>query len=338
MISAPRLLEKLAGLTAIRDLELLEFSLLKTLNGILMPRSISLMRLNSLGRPCMEIVYGEDHCSVRYEDLHLSREVELADQHLSSSEAQQYSVRVEQGVVNVFVLTATRTGRSYLQITTSTDLSKLDNYLMAGVLQIYRNFFGLMQHAQTDQLTGLANRKTFEDCVAKVHELMPQDEVPVENERRSARAHNYWLVMVDIDHFKDVNDRFGHLFGDEVLVMLAQQMKSSFREDDMIFRFGGEEFVMILRCSDQEACHTMLSRFREQIEQMHIPQVGVVTVSLGATRMVRETFTGTLVDYADQAMYHSKRNGRNRVTFFEDLVATGLASVEEIKSQDISFF
>ena len=149
---------------------------------------------------------------------------------------------------------------------------------------------------------------------------------------------NYWLVMVDIDHFKSVNDRFGHLYGDEVLLLLSQLMKASFRQDDMIFRFGGEEFVLIVRCPDQASCLVTLDRFRERIEQYSFPQVGTVTVSLGVTKMQRETFLATLLDYADQALYYSKRNGRNQVTFFEDMVEHGLAKVESIKSEDILFF
>lgn len=338
MTSAPRLIDQLANLTAIRDLELLEFSLLKTLNGFLRPRGLSLIRLDSKGRPVMEIIYGAERCTIRNENLTLSSEIQLADEYLSACDAPHYSIKLEKGVLVVFSLTSTRAGRSYLQISTDEELSKLDSHLMAGVLQIYRNFCSLMQHAQTDQLTGLANRKTFDECVAKVHELIPSEVDPVPNERRNAKPMSYWLVMVDIDHFKLVNDRFGHLYGDEVLVLLAQLMKASFRDDDMVFRFGGEEFVLIIRCPDQAACRATLERFRQQVERRSIPQVGTVTISLGTTRMVRETFTATLLDYADQALYHSKRSGRNQVTFFEDLVTQGLATVEEIKPGGISFF
>lgn len=338
MSSAPRLIDQLANLTAIRDLELLEFSLLKTLHGLLRPRALSLVRLDSKGRPIMEILYGNEKCSIRNENLTLSDEIRSADDYMVATDAQLYSIKVEQGVLIVYALTATRAGRSYLLISAAAELSKLDSHLMAGVLQIYRNFCSLMQHAQTDQLTGLANRKTFDDSVAKVHELIPAEQDPVPNERRHLQPMSYWLVMVDIDHFKSVNDRLGHLYGDEVLVLLAQLMKASFRDDDMIFRFGGEEFVLIIRCPDQTACRVTLDRFRARIERHSFPQLDTLTVSLGVTRMVRETFTGTLLDYADQALYHSKRNGRNQVTFFEDLVAQGLASEEDINPGGISFF
>ncbi len=338
MISTPRLLDQLVNLTAIRDLELLEVSLLKTLRTTLIPRSLSLLRLNTKGKPVVAMVDDGERCSIEYDDLKLSEEFMLADDYLMSSAATHCSTPLVDGLLHVFNLMSTPTGRSYLQISTDTPLSEPDLTLMTGVLQIYRNFFNLMQLAQTDQLTGLANRKTFEKCVAKIHELVPEDQEAHSTERRGLQPLNYWLVMVDIDHFKSVNDRFGHLFGDEVLVSLSQLMKESFREDDMIFRFGGEEFVIIVRCSDQDSCRATLERFRAEVESRTIPQVGAVTISLGVTRMVRETFTATLVDYADQALYHSKRNGRNQVTFFEELLTQGLVAVEEFKSQEITYF
>ena len=338
LTSAPRLLDQLANLTSIRDLELIEFSLLKTLHGLLRPTSLSLVRLSSKGFPTMEILYGDDRCTVRQEQLSLSKELEQADAHIQTYEMQYHTVPFEKGVMMVFALTSTRAGRSYLQIVSDKPMSSLDSHLMSGVLQIYRNFFSLMQHSQTDELTGLANRKTFDDCVAKVHDLIPQEFEPVDHERRSTPAMNYWLVMVDIDHFKSVNDRFGHLYGDEVLVILAQQMKSSFREDDMMFRFGGEEFVLIIRCVDQAACRATLERFRNEVESRSIPQVGHITISLGVTRMSRVTFTATMIDYADKALYYSKHHGRNQVTFFEDLVVRGLETMEDFKAAEISFF
>lgn len=338
MTSAPRLLDQLANLTAIRDLELIEFSLLKTLKGFLQPRGLSLIRLNGKGHPTMEIIYGDDKCSVRHDDLSLSPEIEMADEFLRASDAQFYSARMEQGMCIVFALTTARSGRNYLQIMVNEELSKLDNHMVAGVLQIYRNFVSLMQHAQTDQLTGLANRKTFDECVARVHELIQPEVEPVNNDRRETRSMMYWLVMVDIDHFKSVNDRFGHLYGDEVLVILSQLMQSSFRDSDLIFRFGGEEFVLIIRCADLASCMATLERFRKRVEERNIPQVGHVTVSMGVTKMERKTFSATMVDHADQALYHSKHNGRNQVTCFEDLVAQGLVVVEAIKTDEISFF
>ena len=338
MPSAPRLLDQLVDLTALRDLELLEFSLLRTLHGFLRPLSLSLVRLDLKGRPRMELVYGDDKCQVRTEGVQLSEELRLADDYLVASGGRQHVLRVEGGVLVIIALLSTRTSRSYLLLTMRSELSKLDSHMVSGVLQIYRNFCGLVQHAQTDQLTGLANRKTFDECVARVFELIPPEREPLPDERRMDTPMRYWLVMVDIDHFKLVNDRFGHLYGDEVLVLLAQMMKTAFREDDMIFRFGGEEFVLILRCPDETSCRITLERFRAFVGQSSFPQVGQVTVSLGATQMVSDTFITTLIDYADQALYHSKKTGRDRVTFFEEMRAQGLGKAADVTPGEITFF
>lgn len=338
MTSAPRLLDQLATLTAIKDVELMEFSLLKTLKGFLRARSLSLIHLNSRGQPSKELVYGDEKIVVRHDNIVLEPEVRQADEVLTSSDAPYYSTQTDKGLLLVFTLIMTRIRRNYLRIIVSEDLSKVDSHMLAGILQIYRNFVGMIQHAQTDQLTGLANRKTFDDCVEKVHDLIPAETEPIAGERRENKPLSYWLVMIDIDHFKSVNDRFGHLYGDEVLVILSQMMQAAFRESDWIFRFGGEEFVLIIRCADHRACLSTLNRFRLQVEQRRIPQVGHITISMGAARMGRDAFAATMIDQADQALYYSKRNGRNQVAFFEDLVTQGLVVVNPIKTDEISFF
>ncbi len=334
----PRLIDQLASLTALRDVELLEFSLLKTLHGFLQPQALSMIRLDSKGQPFMEIIYQNEQCSIRNKNLVLSNEVQAADGYLLDSEEDSYTIPRAHGVTIFFALLSMPNGRSYLQLSCGAALSRLDNHLVAGILQIYRNFCSLMQHAQTDQLTGLANRTTFDDCITKVYDLIQPISEPHDVERREGESLSYWLVMVDIDHFKQVNDRFGHPYGDEVLVLLAQLMKKAFRDQDMIFRFGGEEFVLIIACPSSADCRTTLERFRLQVEQYAFPQIDTLTVSIGVTQMLRETFAGTLLDYADQALYYGKRNGRNQVVFFEDLVAQGLASPVNIQPGGISFF
>lgn len=338
MTTAPRLLDQLVDLTAIRDLELMEFSLLRTLYSFLKPQSLSLIHLDTKGQPRRELIYGNQKYIVRTEDLHLSDDVRLADEDLISSGRQQHIVRVEGGFLIIISLLTTRSTHSYILIHRELELSMMDSHLVAGVLQICRNFFNLLLHAQTDKLTGLANRQTFDESISKIYELIPPENDPIPHERRKNRPTSYWLVMIDIDHFKSVNDRFGHLYGDEVLVLLAQMIKASFRDDDMIFRFGGEEFVAILRCPDYLSCYTSLERFRVKVKNASFPQVGQVTVSLGVTQMVRETFITTLLDYADQALYYSKNNGRNQTTFFEDLLTKGLARTAEIVPGEVVLF
>ena len=96
---------------------------------------------------------------------------------------------------------------------------------------------------------------------------------------------SYWLAVIDIDHFKRVNDLSGHLIGDEVLLLLARQMRVNFRFHDQLYRFGGEEFVVLMRCTNHADALAALERFRHQIEIHAFPQVGPITVrsSKGAT-------------------------------------------------------
>lgn len=336
--NAPRLLDQLVTLTGIRDLELLEFSLLKTLNGFVHPLGLNLVKVDTKFRVRMEIVFREAACEVKYEGVSIPADVLQAFQQMADCGVQEQRLQHADELLTITPLHYSRATNSYLIISTKESLSRLDNYLVAGMLQIYRNFCDLLLDAQTDKLTGLANRKTFDESVSKVYELIPPDNPAFPNERRANSPQQYWLAMIDIDHFKSINDRFGHLYGDEVLILVANILKLTFRDDDFIFRFGGEEFVVIIRCPSEDACRGILERLRKSLESHPFPQVGRVTVSIGATRMARDIFAVTLMDYADKALYHSKNNGRNQVTLFEDMVAQGLATIEQIESGSIDLF
>jgi diguanylate cyclase (GGDEF)-like protein len=248
---------------------------------------------------------------------------------------------VEGGILSVMTVMESRSSTTYLVISSTEDLHDKDTHMIDGMLQIYRNFCQLLQESQTDSLTGLANRKTFDECFSRVYELQPfdEDEPAVAVEQRKPHAQTtFWIAMIDIDHFKSVNDRFGHLYGDEVLILLAQLLKNALRNDDLVFRFGGEEFVLMIRCESRDEAAGLLERLRSTVASQEIPQVGQVTISIGATEMVRNTFAGTLLDYADKALYYSKQNGRNRLTFFEDMERMGLATREAAPSENLDFF
>jgi diguanylate cyclase (GGDEF)-like protein len=218
-------------------------------------------------------------------------------------------------------------------------LSKLDSYLVNGLLGVYRNFFTVLSEAQRDQLTGLANRKTFDDIINKIYFQRPSLTEPVLIERRTEPdAPTFWLGMADLDHFKRINDTWGHLYGDEVLLLTAQLMQGHFRENDYLFRFGGEEFVIILRAPDQAQAALAFERFRSAIASHSFPQVGQVTVSIGVTHIDPAVFSATLLDHADKALYHAKGNGRNQVCFYETLVANGLLKASEFVAGTIELF
>ena len=131
--------------------------------------------------------------------------------------------------------------------------------------------------------------------------------------------------MFDIDHFKRINDSFGHLFGDEVLLLFAERMRSCFRAQDKLFRFGGEEFVVMIRHVREDHVRGVFERFRRSIERYDFPQVGQVTCSVGYTRIDPAYTPAELLGRADAALYYAKEHGRNRVDSFDELVMQGPA-------------
>jgi GGDEF domain-containing protein len=128
--------------------------------------------------------------------------------------------------------------------------------LVSSILRVYRNFQGLLDYSERDTLTGLLNRKTFDGSFLRV---VAQGDRRRTRTARSARKRispeTFWLGVADIDHFKLVNDTHGHLIGDEVLLLIARLMRSSFRFQDQLYRFGGEEFVVLLRGGNARAGH-----------------------------------------------------------------------------------
>lgn len=138
--------------------------------------------------------------------------------------------------------------------------------------------------------------------------------------------------MIDIDHFKEINDLHGHLMGDEVLVRLSQSMQSTLRESDLLFRYGGEEFAVIFPAENKADALNIIQRLRSGIEKINLSQVGNVTVSVGLTEMKREIFHLKSIEMADKALYTSKSNGRNTVSFFDNQ-SNGLSETQASSSE-----
>jgi diguanylate cyclase (GGDEF)-like protein len=147
----------------------------------------------------------------------------------------------------------------------------------------------------------------------------------------------FWLAMLDIDHFKQVNDSYGHLIGDEVLILVARLMKTTFRSYDKVYRFGGEEFVVVLRSASHDAAIAAVERFRANMESHQFPQAGRITVSVGLTEIQSADTPAAACERADQAVYYAKHHGRNQVCSEADLVRRGLLTVEA-KVGDIELF
>ena len=155
--------------------------------------------------------------------------------------------------------------------------------------------------ADTDSLTGIYNRMVFDRTLR------------AEIKRADRNGESLSLLMIDIDHFKSLNDRFGHQTGDEVLRSLASGLEDVSREFDTVTRYGGEEFAVLLPATDQTAGAIAGERFRKLVENMETPVP--ITVSVGvATFPANAHSADELLGIADDALYESKRAGRNRVT------------------------
>jgi len=197
-------------------------------------------------------------------------------------------------------------------------------HMIEGIMCVYRNYQSILDYSERDSLTGLLNRKTFDEKFSRMLAASLADCPPQEQEERRHphEGIGQWLAVVDIDHFKRVNDQFGHLYGDEVLILIANVLRSSFRAQDRVFRFGGEEFVVLLRSTTLEDACRIFERFRITVEQHEFPQVGTVTVSVGFASISSESPV-VILGHADQALYYAKANGRNRVCYYDELVSSG---------------
>lgn len=215
--------------------------------------------------------------------------------------------------------------------------------LLEKIIQIYENCFSILTEVEKDSLTGLRNRKTFDNQLGKL--LARQDiakrkraELYFEKCIQTEQNEVTWLVAIDIDHFKRINDAFGHLYGDEILLLLSQIMTKYFRRTDLLFRFGGEEFVIILAATSEKNAYLVLNRFRNVIADYNFPQVGQVTISIGYAQINKGDFPPTILDKADKALYFSKENGRNQVCGYERLINEGKLTDEATNVGDSELF
>ena len=223
---------------------------------------------------------------------------------------------------------------------TSGELKSEEQVLLNAFCRIFENYLAILHENETDKLTGLLNRQTFdkklrlllEKQIVKQHKTNKNDE----NRNRQADATS-WLAIVDIDHFKMVNDQYGHVCGDEVLLVLAQKMKSFFRSTDLIFRFGGEEFVLVFEPTDFASIETKLKGFLAFIRETKFPFINQLTLSIGLSRISLYDFPISVIENADRALYYAKQNGRDQLCFYDELISKNLIEPQQLQS-DIDLF
>jgi len=219
------------------------------------------------------------------------------------------------------------TSKHFVLLVKCSDPDKLieEEYLQF-LFHFYCHQLQMLQGTYRDALTGLYNRRAFNE---KMQQLLEHSN---DYKRRAMNFSPTVYVMLDIDNFKSVNDNMGHLYGDEVLLLLAQQMTDSFRENDLLFRYGGEEFAMVLMDITTEQAQQSLQRFREKIATYDFPNVDQVTVSIGFTRFNRDLQIEELIRQADSALYYCKTTTRNAVHSYQELVEKNLIPAVKAKN------
>jgi len=344
------LLESVVGITRERDRRSLERVLIETLYKFLDAQAVILLRIapdgdqrllsESVSLPveaCQErlgIVLNDEGEQRVEPDSEMNRSIaeglDLTEE-LDDTLRYLFPIRSRRGVVGLLLV--------YCQ-----QCDYHDNRFVRAFLDIYTNFLDIIDDNELDTLTGLLNRKTFD---RNITELISTSSI--NRKRGGVRASDrleyrgdgaevsHWLGILDIDHFKRINDKFGHIYGDEVLLLFADLMGKIFRSNDILFRYGGEEFVVALPSATEEIALHAFNRFRESVERFDFPQVGRVTVSIGIVQINGQDHTSTVVGNADQALYYAKQHGRNRVCSYHQLIDEGALKERGTKS-DIELF
>jgi diguanylate cyclase (GGDEF)-like protein len=327
----PDLIDQLAGLTQLRDIDALDSALCQLTHRRMPLRRVAIHRLVDDGgsrRWLTAVRVGhathespaEDPAQIELPSIDerpLWRDCVLAGRprHLSGTPHQ-----------TLFPIADNSGTQGVLELHSDAPLADDHRRLIASLLGFHRQLRGLMDDNERDSLTGLLNRKSFDESFVRAAMAMeidarlePAAELEEPDRRELSNGARHWLAVVDIDHFKRVNDSHGHLIGDEVLLLVAQLMRQTFRHGDRIYRFGGEEFVVLLRCPQAQSARVAFERLRLRIGAHDFPQVGQLTVSIGYTAIDADDTPGAAFERADLAVYEAKHVGRNCTVDHADL-------------------
>ncbi len=163
----------------------------------------------------------------------------------------------------------------------------------------------LDQHKATyDNLTGVYNRHKLNDLLQHYF-----------SSKRESETKNFTLILFDIDSFKKINDTYGHLTGDKILIEFTNIIKKNIRRSDIIARWGGDEFILIIEDISSEKAIKATEHLRQTIADTIFEEIGHLTCSFGITAYKKGDTIDTLIQRADQAMYHAKKGGRNKIYF-----------------------
>lgn len=332
-----RILQSIINITEYRDVDSLEYGLIVTIAELLPLNAVSLYKLigDTPDNGIEEIVYfsigkdretldryKQDNATNPFNDNQFLNKCFLEKKEISFLNSHNNQMHM------IVPLICDEKIMSAIEMISNEDLKKFKE-LINGVKRIYENYLYILNKSERDKLTGLLNRHSFDTKFNRLIQIqrnkkLLENKNQTDHERRQqTNDSSAWLAVIDIDHFKKINDRFGHICGDEVLLILSQKMKAFFRNSDLLFRFGGEEFVVILEPTSPEMAKQTLEKFCKKIANSHFPLIGNITISGGYVKVTDSNYSVTLIEHADQALYYAKKNGRNCMHCYESLVERG---------------
>ncbi len=344
-----KLIEHLADLTSFRDREQLDVALVRAVDDVLRPLSVTLYRcvgepddLRWITRARRAAGVGLPLGDPLWRDVNELPRLCEAPVRLECLKTASVTVQGQAPQLTAFPIATEREVVGVLELESAAPLDAAHKTLVTTVLRLFGNFHDLLDHSERDALTGLLNRQTFDSafasrlCAIADGSQGPDGAAP-EQRRIQAQATAPWLGVIDIDHFKRVNDGFGHLIGDEVLLLMARLLRSTFRHHDRLYRFGGEEFVVVLECNSDHEAAMIFERVRTRVAAFSFPQVGAMSVSIGHTQCRLHETPSAAFSRADKALYFAKDNGRNQVVSFEALLRSGVA-VDHTQAGGVELF
>ena len=225
---------------------------------------------------------------------------------VSASEDTEVLV-IEQDVLWRMVSVSHEIARNLLYI--MAERVRYSNMIIADSLEMQRKY---QRFASIDALTGLHNRGWLDDAFDREIQRSERDQLPLA------------LLMIDVDDFKNYNDEYGHLAGDQVLISVANAIRSPLRPNDLVARFGGEEFAVLLPETTLSNAQLIAERLREYVSNaapgtLDNKELPAVTISLGIAERQPGYSLDMMIAAADVAMYHAKYNGKNRVEVAADV-------------------
>lgn len=254
--------------------------------------------------PLFELFYGQMQHLLKINSCHYTNPDKSIDIKLGKSRQHScdYSLSIQQQFIGELIFTRqqrfSEEELNQIELLLSTLVYPLRNAL---------NYREALNQAMHDPLTGLGNRGALESALEHQWQVAQRYEQDMS------------VLMIDIDHFKNINDQFGHDVGDYVIKQVAKVINSTTRQTDLAFRYGGEEFLVILNKTNELGSNIIAERIRENIESLHLNSHEghhiPVTASIGGCHLSPKMSTDILVKQADKSLYKAKENGRNQVIF-----------------------